>query len=397
MCYSTDNPSLPPTLEPWRIALVITELEVGGAERQFVHLATRLDRELFEPHVFCLTGKGPLTETLRESEVPVTHLNARSRWDMLAILRLATGLREFRPDLLQSFLFHANMAGRFAAFRAGVPYVISGIRVAERRKWQLWADRLTSRLVDRYVCVSQSVARYSQETAGLDPGKILVIPNGIDAQRFAKATPARFPGQPVSTMDQVVLFVGRLEPQKNPELLIESFRLMHRTNPNVYLVMVGTGSLERSLRRETCDLSEHILWLGQRDDIPELLKAASCLALPSRWEGMPNVVMEAMAAGLPVVALAVEGVRELLADGKFGKIVPDATPEAFASSLQAVLQDQPVAVLRGGSAQEYVSKELTIKRMVFLYQNIYLELLNFHGHHQNRPGPGNVSYPDKKN
>lgn len=376
---------------------MITELDVGGAEKQFVHLATGLDRALFEPHVFCLAGEGPMIAPLRDANIPVTPVSARSRCDVDALRRLAAGLRAFRPDLLQSFLFHANIAGRLAARSAGRPRVVSGIRVAERRKWHLWADRLTERLVNRHICVSHSVARYSQETAGLDPRKILVIPSGIDAERFVNAIPAQFPGQPRGKKDSTILFIGRMEPQKNPQLLIEAFRQLHKQDPRLHLVMVGTGSLESSLRQATSDLPDHILWLGQRDDVPGLLKAASCLALPSRWEGMPNVVMEAMAAGLPVVALAAEGVSELLADGKYGEIVPQPTPEAFASSLQSLLGDRPLATNRSKLSQSHVLEELTVPRMVSRYQTVYLELLNSNGRQANRPVPASLWSANKKN
>lgn len=375
MSHSTENTSRTPPRGPYRIALCITELDIGGAEQQFVRLATGLDRNLFEPHVFCLASEGPLAEPLRQAGIPVTFLNVRSRWDLGVIRRLAAELRQLRPELIQTFLFHANIAGRLAAWRAGVPHVVSGIRVAERRRWQLQLDRLTERLVDRHVCVSEAVARHCREIAGLDSRKIVVIPNGIDADRFANAPPSPLPGRHTGDHSPLILFVGRLEPQKDPELLIEAFRQLSTSYPRARLALAGAGSLKETLHRQTRDLGDRVLWLGQRDDVPGLMRTATCLALPSRWEGMPNVIMEAMAAGLPVVACAAEGVCELLREGKYGEVVRERSPAALAAALQRVLDDEPAARRKAELSKQFVIKELATSKTVRSYQKLYFDLL----------------------
>ena len=185
------------------MALAITDLEPGGAEKALVELATRLGRTRFEPVVYCLSPLPPAEVAsclppLRQAGVEVHGLGVRSSRDLpRAMTRWKALLQRQKPLLLQTFLFHANLAGRWAARRAGVRWVISGVRVAEPRRWHRWADRLTSRLVDRYVCVSDSVARFSRQHAGTPPGEAGGDPQrhrpGQVSGRHRQSPPARRP------------------------------------------------------------------------------------------------------------------------------------------------------------------------------------------------------------
>ncbi len=173
-----------------RIALVITELDVGGAERAIVALATGLDRSRWEPAVIALGPEGPLAAPLREAGLGVTFLGI-SRWQpWKAVSRLAGALKAFAPELVQSFLFHANVASRLAATRAGRPWVVGGLRVAEREKaWHRVFDRLTCRLAAGSVCVSEGVRRFSREVGKLPDQRLTVIPNGVDPAPIDRAEP----------------------------------------------------------------------------------------------------------------------------------------------------------------------------------------------------------------
>src|SRR5262249_1411394 len=153
---------VPASTGPIRVALCITDLDAGGAERALVQLARGLDRRRFLPAVFCLGPRAALVGPLEASGICTVCLGARRPTDLGALVRLYRELRRFGPQVVQTFLFHANIAGRLAGRLAGAKHIISGIRVAERRaRWPLWLDRLTNRLVDVNVCVSQGVARFS--------------------------------------------------------------------------------------------------------------------------------------------------------------------------------------------------------------------------------------------
>jgi len=144
-----------------RIFYLITELDIGGAEKALYELATRLDRKRYEPIVACLTGRGPIGEWLSKAGIDVIHIGMRSWCDIPAWLRLRKALREFRPHVLHTFLFHANFAGRLASLGLGIERRISAVRVEEPRRSHLWGERLTRGLVDVVTCVSESARQYT--------------------------------------------------------------------------------------------------------------------------------------------------------------------------------------------------------------------------------------------
>ncbi len=295
------------SLRPWpdrpvALALVITDLDVGGAERALVALVTRIDRRLWRPIVFCLDEAGQLVEVLRQADVRCECLGVQRRKPVRAITRLARRLREFRPQLVQSFMFHANLATRLAAPWAGHPWVIGGLRVAEHKKaWHLILDRLTAPLTTGSVCVSRGVLRFSREVAKLNPAQLTVIPNGIDPQPFDFVEPVSRASIRVPDEAHLAVWVSRLDPQKGlPDLLSAAERVIGQ-RPSWYLALAGDGSQRGWLLQQLAEhpqLQEKVRVLGRRDDIPGLLKSADILVHTSLWEGMPNVVLEAMAARL---------------------------------------------------------------------------------------------------
>lgn len=363
---------------PTTIAFCITDLDPGGAERALVHIVTRLDRAEWSPHVFCLAGEGRLAAELRDAGVPVVCLGIRRWWPFPAAFRLVRELRRIRPAVLQTFLHHANIIGRWAGRRAGTPVIVSGIRVAERRsRFRLWLDRRTANRVDRHVCVSEGVAEFSIQTGGLPRDKVVVIPNGVDFDRFAHARPADFAEFGVPPDRRVILSVGRLDPQKGVMVLLDAFAALARELPDVHLILVGDGPLRPEIEKFVSShaLADRVHLTGFRDDVPSLMQAADCFVLASLWEGMPNVLLEALAAGLPVVGTAVEGVAELLADGERGRIVPpnDAgrLRVALRETLTAPATDAPPHI----KSQHISGKEFTWRAIAARYEQLYRDLL----------------------
>jgi glycosyltransferase involved in cell wall biosynthesis len=363
---------------PIRLAFCITELDPGGAERALIELVTRLDRRTVEPRVFCLAEAGPLAVDLARADIPVECLGVRRKWDLAVIARLARRLKRFRPALLQTYLFHANIAGRIAGRLAGVPRIVSGIRVAEhRRRWYLHLDRLTAGLVDRHVCVSRGVADFSIDRGGLRPDAVTVIPNGVDARRYAEAAPADLTPWGIPPGSRTVLAVGRLDPQKAPFVLLEAAVGLLRDFDDLHVLYVGDGPLASELQARIAESEWHgrIHLAGRRTDVPELMRAAYCLAHPSLWEGMSNAVLEAMAAGLPVVASRVEGSDELLDDGRTGLLVEPNSAAALQSALARLLSDPQQAAALGQAAQRKVEREFTWSATVAQYEELYADLI----------------------
>jgi glycosyltransferase involved in cell wall biosynthesis len=315
---------------------------------------------------------------LSAAGVPVVCLGAR-RWTAIgAVWRLLRELRRLRPVLLQTFLFHANLAGRLAGRLAGVPTIVSGIRVAEKRsRAYLWLDRWTNWLVTTNVCVSQAVADFSIAEGRLSPERIVVIRNGVDVARFSGARAADLSAFGIPERSRTLLTIGRLDRQKGLLDLIEAAALVIIKLPDVHFLLVGEGperaALERAIRER--GLAARVHFAGWRADVPELLSAGSALVLTSHWEGLPNVILEAMAAGLPVVAARVEGTSELVIDGQTGRLVSSPTPESLAAALEALLIDPQGGAAMGRAGRERAAGEFSWEAMVARYDALYRSLV----------------------
>ena len=367
-----------------RVALCITELDIGGAERALVELATRLDPARFDPVVYCLQPRPSSDEAscvppLEAAGITVHCLGARRGWHIPgALRRLKRLLAEQKPDVVQTFLFHANVIGRIAARRAGVRHVVSGIRVAERHnRWHLWLDRLTTGLVDRHVCVSQAVADFSAEHARLPADRLVVIPNGIDPDRYPAERRADLQSCGLPAGRRAITYVGRLDRQKGVRWLLETAPLWLDRLPDCDLLLVGKGPEQRALEdgcREQ-GISDRVHLAGWRSDVPEILAASDLLVLPSVWEGMPNVVLQAMASRLPVLATDVEGVRELLGPAADAQVVRYGDTQTFAEKLVALLSDRSLASELGHENRQRVASRFTLDRMLTAYQDLWESLV----------------------
>ena len=361
-----------------RIAFCITDLDPGGAERALVQLVTRLDRRRWQPRVYALSEPGELVAVLRQAAIPVECLGARHAGHLSALWRLVGELRRFRPAILQTYLFHANIAGRVAGKLAGVRRIVSGIRVAEQRtRTHLWLDRMTNSLVDTNVCVSEAVAEFSRREAKLKSRKIVVIPNGVDVNRFGVPAAADLTALGIPPGSPVLLAIGRLDPQKGIQYLVEAVSDPGLRGLNFHLLLVGEGperpGLAAAIRSRGLDDKVHLA--GWRDDIPELLRAATALVLPSLWEGMPNVVLEAMAVGLPVIASRVEGTTELIVEGETGLLVAPRAPREIAGAIGTLLTCPELGTKLGLAGQSRVRTHFSWEKTVRCYEELYLSLL----------------------
>ena len=344
-------------------------------------LATGIDRSRWAPHVINLSGPGALVEPLETAGIPTTSLSLRKTRPWSVVPRLAAELRGIRPAIVQSFLFHANLAAKLAAPLAGRPPVVTGIRVAEREKsWHLTLDRMTQGLAAAVVCVSKGVGGFSIKRGGLDPHKIRCISNGVDTKMYDAAEPLPRSELQVAETDHVALFVGRMERQKGIDPLLTAAALVAKDRPSWRLVMVGEGPACAEARaRASADpiLRGHVRWLGRRSDVPRLLKSADLLVLPSLWEGMPNVVLEAMAAGCGVVATKVEGTEELIRDGETGRLVPPGDAAALAQALAAAADDPETTRRLARSAYSLVETDFRADRMPDEYDRLWSSVLGF--------------------
>jgi glycosyltransferase involved in cell wall biosynthesis len=286
-------------------------------------------------------------------------------------------LGEQKPDLLQSFLFHANVISAFSGWRMKIPRIVLGMRVADRSPWRMMLERIAARIADRVVCVSESVATLARDEVRVPANKLCVIPNGVDVSQFPSSTRFDFAELGVPGGRRVIVAVGRLHRQKGLDWLIQLAPRFLGEVSDVDLVIVGQGPEELALRQlaESLGLAQRIHFAGWRPDVPAILHGSSLLVLPSRWEGMPNVVLEAMATGLPVVATQTEGVAELLGPLADQQSVRFGDDRLFAERVASVLRDPQRARCLGEQNRARIEGEFSVEHMVSRYEDLYRELL----------------------
>ncbi len=387
----------------FKIAFAITELEMGGAERALTELVCRIDRARFEPSVFILsTPPSDLTlvNKLESHNVP-TYFLGLQHWHHLipVIVRFAGRLRREKVHIVQSFLFHANIVSRFAARFAGVPVVISGLRVAERAaRWHVSVDCMTAGYVDRYVCVSQSVARFAIRN-GLPPEKIEVIPNAVDPTTFCQENTEKTSGGDVWLLEQTgrngqntagqsssrmvagrqyrVVTVARLDYQKGLDWLLLALARWLRSYPDLQLLIVGEGPMKATLQTLVykLGLSPQVTLIGFQKDVTRILCHADLFVLPSRWEGMPNALLEAMACGVPVVATDVEGVREVLGPFTPHQLVPFGDSESLKHAILWHYLNREQSQAMGQQNRAHVLASFSWPRVVEQYEKLWLRLI----------------------
>lgn len=329
-------------LENLRVLLLSTSLGLGGADRQILHLAHALRAHGFEVRLVSMTPILEMGEQAQAEGLPISSLNMRrGRADWRSFERLVSMLRSWRPHLLTSFMYHANLLGRVAGKWAGVPLIVTSIR-SERNGNAVrdWLMRLTNWMDHCCTTNSQQVADSLRRRGLLVDQKSRVIPNGVDIEAFSTSA-----GDRRRTRDELALApdeflwlaVGRLWEQKGYPKLLQAFQPL-ATAP-ARLAIAGRGPQLDELQRQATQLgiASQVRFLGVRHDIAALLGAADGFVLSSAWEGMPNVVMEALAAATPVVATEVGGVSEVVQAGKSGFLVPAGDPNALSRAMRQLM------------------------------------------------------------
>jgi len=368
---------------PIRLTWLITDLEVGGVPLHLHRLATRLAGGQFEVRVVSLADVGPVGRMLQRDGVPVDACRARGPWDVAALLRLGRHLRRHRPDILHALLFHANIAARLIGPSAGVPIrrILCEIQTVEReRPWHLVLDNLTCRLCRLEIGNSPSVVRHLARNAHIPTARLRCEPGGIDVERFAGARPVSRESLGLPPGVPLLVWTGRLDPVKGLNTLLEAMTLPPLP-AETRLLLVGDGPDRPNVQRRIAELglAGRVVMLGQRGDVPELLKTADAFVLPSRTEGYPNALLEAMAAGLPVVATAVAGCRDIVVHGRTGLLVAYGDARALAGALAEQISDLPRAGRMARSGQEWVRRHADIAAVAERWRRFYQEIVQGSG------------------
>lgn len=370
-----------------RVALITASLDVGGSERQMVQLAERLPRDRFALEFILLSGRGPLADRVERAGVPVTVLHwrrGRSVTDRLPDLwRLVRTLRRGRFDIVDAWLFHAYAIASLTRPVSRIPVLIAGRRSLSDFKDRFsraerWLDRLARRRVDAVVANSDAVRREVAAYEGIDPGRIRVIHNGVDI-------PAPIPpavrgalraAWGVGPGDVLVGCVGNYKFGKGQEVLIRAIAKALPTSPALRLILVGEGPRRAELQRLVDELGVHdaVRLHGAEPDARDIIGAFDIAAQASVSEGLPNAVLEAAAAGLPIVATDAGGTAEILDQGRVGILVPIDDEAAMADAIARLAADPDLRRSLGESARIFVETAFGLDRFVAETASLYEEL-----------------------
>lgn len=377
------------------IAHVLYRLDTGGMEHMLVTLINETCQR-YRHVVICLQGYGDLRDQIEPADVACLALGKKRGKDLLCYFRLWRAFRNLKPDLVHTYNIGAVDAAPIAKL-AGVRRVVHAERgrdaadpLGESSRYRLLRRWLLP-FIDRYVAVSNDLQTWLIDKVGIPASRVVCIPNGIDTKPFVEAAGSRdtrpLLGSFAPPGTILIGTVGRLDAVKDHGGLITAFRCLCEALPQeckrLRLVLVGDGSQRAALESQVLheELSTQVRLVGNRKDVAEILAELDIFALSSIAEGMPGVVLEAMASGLPVVATDVGGVKEVVAAGVTGTLVAASDPKSLAVALTHYVIDESLRRRHGTAGRECVMTKFRLQTMLGAYVNLYDELLN-HTHHR---------------
>lgn len=358
-----------------RVLFVNSMRTFGGGERWLLEIAVGLAARA---HTVALAARAgsDLAERARAAGIEVREFAMRSDFDPPTVVRLSRWIRRLSPGVVS---VHVQRAVRLAA--AAVPR--SGPAVIERRGLLLPVKR--SRLnrwvygqrVKRVVANCQAIAESLVESGLVRSDRVSIIPNGIALDRTAVARDetARVRKEFAADPDtRLIAVVGRLVPDKGHRDALLAFSVLHRRVPTARLLVVGSGKLAGELRATVASmgLDRFVVFAGHRDDVPAVMSAADVVLVSSLREGMPHVVLEAMAAGVPIAATAVAGIPEMIRDRVEGLLVPASDPAAAAAAVERILNEPGLGERLAGNARDRVEREFALEAMIDRFEELFV-------------------------
>lgn len=362
---------------------IVPLLSPGGAERVAVHIVTKLNRQRYEPVVVSLRGRldCDLDYLLGEAGVEVRYLGKRPGFDHRTYSRFHRALRDHNPGIVHTHLHVLRYAlpSLLLLKHASVLHTVHNLAEREIEAGMRWIQRRAFNHGVVPVAVAEEVALSLKRLYGIQ--RCRVISNGIPTDRYACAQTSRKEWRAREGFeDDDVLFVSvaRFAPQKNHALLLKAFAQGPASVPKAHLVLVGEGVLREQLEEQakSLGLASQVHFLGLRTDIPDVLRAMDVFVLSSDYEGNPLSVMEAMAAGLPVVTTAAGGVPDLLEHGRQGLIVPLGNVQVLSIAMSLLVEDREHRQSLGRAAARRARENFDVSTMVRAYEELYEDLLD---------------------
>ena len=371
---------------PRKVFYLLDSLNVGGTESQAVELARRIPEAGYDVTLGCLRAQGPLLERIQGTTVVLKEFHPTGGLDTPAgfyqLLRLSSFLRREKFDVVHTHDLWSNLLGVPAARLAGVRVIVSSRRDLAHLDWYLGRRRVWLRRIQNLSGAVVANATSIRDSLISDDGfavdKVRVIHNGVDIEKFSAGRDGRGHMFPGASDGKLIVLVGNMHTDvKGHPWLIASAPAVVREFPSARFVIVGDGEQRPSFEQQVAELGleRNFLFLGRRADIPEILACCDIAVLPSRAEGLPNAVLEYMAAGLPTVVSRVGGNAELIEDGVTGLLVPPEDSAALSAALLKLLHDPGLARRIAQSGHEFTVRNFSFERLVHEVDALYTELL----------------------
>jgi len=363
-----------------KICYIIGQLARGGAEKQLYELVKNSDKKQFYPVVISLSQGGFFANEIRELNIKVIEIARKKNREFSRLFKLIKLIREIKPEIVHTFLFSANSYGRIAAILCRVPVIIASERNSsemgkDKTLFEMFIDKIIALFTDAIICNSHKAADMLVKRYCFNEKKVFTVHNSINGIDFLKGN---------YSCDRkiapcVIGTVGRLYPQKNHKLFLDIVKLLSDMpdNDHVDFLIVGNGPLRGELESYSKKLGirDKVLFTGERTDIPDLLQNMDVFVITSLYEGLSNAIMEAMAAGLPVVATNVGGNSELIIDGETGFLYHPNEPLEFTNKIHDLLNNKNMAKQMGENGKKRIISEFNTEKMIRGIENIYLALL----------------------
>jgi glycosyltransferase involved in cell wall biosynthesis len=358
---------------------LITELEPAGAENLLLNIARRLDRSKFKMLIGYIYGAGTLANQFRRVGVRVIDLSYQGKLNPFLLLRLILLMRKEKIEIIHTHLVHASIVGRIAARLAGVKAIVTTRHYAyhpKERNFMFRLEKKLARLSKMTVAISRSVKDYLVRVENYERGKVTIIYNAVDPQFFHMSTEE---SGHASNDNYRIGSVGHLYSQKGHDVSIKSMVEIIKEFSKTKLLIIGDGPLRNRLNRliQELKLSNNVILLGSKSpkEVKEILKEINVFILASNWEGFGIAAIEAMASGKPVVATNVEGLREVVKDGRTGFLVPPGQPKALAKKIILLLKNPSLCSQMGNEGRKRVETLFSLDGMINKLESLYLELI----------------------
>jgi glycosyltransferase involved in cell wall biosynthesis len=349
------------------ILFVTVGYTLGGSENMIARIAPLLRNRGYKVRVLAFKGWGPVSDKLKASGIDCIALFGKGKFDIRVLWRYFLYLREYPPDVIIAFLYRAYIPTRIFGFLLGTPNISSVQGVWGSMNLILKTiDRVTAPLSCGIYSCSNAVTEFLIRDIGIKRDFIATIHNGIDVDSFSVKVDKKkkFEELGLESGSKVVGAVSRLyEPTKGIKILLEASKMV-QSKVSSELLIVGSGKDENKLKKTAGDLGVRALFLGERTDISEILQVMDVFVLASFYEGFPVVILEAMAAGLPVVATNAGGSREAVLDGKTGFIVETGNPDKLAEKIEILLKDNKIRKKFGKAGFKRVKENFSIDKTV---------------------------------